>query len=197
MFERALHTVDRRNFVTGALSAASILAILPSRIAADGAEGGHGNAPDKMERRKRFEELGYLWRATSPSIHEGDTLTAVFTNRGSSALTIWPSIIIMDHPNHHNESVVDEELELAAGAERIFTAVNDYGVANHFSTRMLAATGDPAVLGIEFTIVDATGTLRTQFNERAFWIKSFAEVQAAREAQTPTMSGAGEHDHST
>ena len=93
-----------------------------------------------------------MWQATSPSTHEGDTLTAVFTNKGSSALTVWPSIIIMDHMNHHNESVVDEEFELPAGGERTFTAVNDYGVANHFSTRMLAATGDPAVLGIEISM---------------------------------------------
>lgn len=201
MLERALPTIDRRTLMAGALSAASILAILPTSIAADDAEGehgkGHGDDPFKAERRKRFEELGYFWQATSPSIHLGDTLTATFTNRGSAPLTIWPSIIIMDHPNHHNESVVDEELELAAGAERVFTAVNNYGVANHFSTRMVTDASDPAMLGIDITIVDASGTLTTQFNERAFWVKSWTEVMAAREAHMPTKSGAGGHDHSS
>lgn len=197
MLGHAHHAIDRRALIAGGLSAAALLTLLPSGISADDATNEHGQDPFKVERRRRFEELGYLWQATSPSIHVGDTLTAVFTNRSDSTLTIWPSIIIMDHPNHHNESVVDEELELPAGAEHTFTAVNDYGDANHFSTRMLAATGDPAELGIEITIVDATGQLTTQFNERAFWVKTWTEVMAARDAEMPTESGAGGHDHTT
>ena len=199
MFDTTHPNIDRRSLIVGALSSAAILSVFPTRIFAQegGTESGAEPNSDKLQRRERFEELGFMWQATSPSTHEGDTLTAVFTNKGSSALTIWPSIIIMDHMNHHNESVVDEEFELPAGQSRTFSAVNDYGIANHFSTRMLAATGDPAVLGIEISIVDASGSQTAQFNERALWVKSFDEVKAIREEQMPAESEAGGHDHTT
>ena len=89
----------------------------------------------------------------------------------------------MDHQAHHNETAIEEQLELAPGDSRTFEAINAYGQANHFSTRMIAGTDETADLGVEAIIVDETGVQTTSFNERAFWIKSAEEIQAAREAR--------------
>ncbi len=191
MLAIARQKIDRRSLLAGSLAATALVSVVPLRVFAQ--DTGEKPMPDKVARKERFEELGFLWRATSPSIHLGDTLTATFTNRGQADVTIWPSIIIMDHAKHHNESVIDEEVVLPAGGEQTFTVVNDYGVANHFSTRMLASTGDPAMLGINISIVDSGGTQTTLFNERAFMIQSWEDVVAGQSESEVGDDGANHH----
>lgn len=193
MVEITRQKLDRRTLLAGSVAAAALIRFGTDAVMAQDPRS--DSDQERIARRARFEELGYLWRATSPSIHLGDTFTAVITNRGQSEVTIWPSIIIMDHAKHHNESVVDEEVTLPAGGEQIFTGVNDYGVANHFSTRMLASTGDPATLGIDISIVDSTGVQTTQFNERAFMVQSWEDVAEMQAELESDMSDDGAHHH--
>ena len=137
----------------------------------------------RLELLEALEAGGSLWTATSPSTRTGDTFSLSLTNRSASQLSILISTIIMDHQAHHNETAIKEQFELAAGDSRTFEAINAYGQANHFSTRMIAGTGETADLGVEAIIVDASGVQTTSFNERAFWIKSAEDIQAAREAR--------------
>lgn len=182
-------TFDRRSLLAGSAAAAAMIGV--SSVVALAQDTGQDTPASGQARKEKIAELGYYWRATSPSIQLGDTFTAVMTNRGQSELTIWPSVIIMDHTKHHNESVIDQEVTLPAGGQQTFTAVNEYGVANHFSTRMVASTGDRSVLGIDVQIVNAEGTQTAQYNELAFMINTADEMAAIREEKR--KEGEGHH----
>ncbi|HKG24416.1 MAG TPA: hypothetical protein VKB09_02160 [Thermomicrobiales bacterium] len=136
---------------------------------------------DKQTLREKLEAYGYLWSATSPATHLGDVYTLVATNTGSAPVKLWVFTIVMDHRQHHNEVVIQEEVELAAGASRKFTATNEYGTANHFSTRIATDAADASALTLEVTVVDAGGQQTATFNQLAFMIDSREELQQRRE----------------
>lgn len=190
MFETTRQKFDRRTLLAGGVATAALAHLAPAGVFAQ-EPAMESTAAQRAERRAKLRELGFLWRATSPSIHLGDTFTAVMSNRGQTDLAIYPIIIIMDHATHYNIPVIEEEVTLPVGGQRTFTAMNDYGVANHFSTVMGASTDDPAILGIEITLVDASGVQTAQFNERAFMVESWSDViERQAEAQ---MAGGGSH----
>ncbi len=185
---------SRRSFMVGGVAAMTAVGL--SRVGANAAQ--EDDAADEPRSRAEQMEIlagyGFLWSATSPATRLDDTATILLTNRGSDPLDIWVKTIIMDHQAHHNERVIDEMLTLNAGESRTLTAVNAYGQANHFSTRMAAGTGDPQELGLEVTITDASGTETASFNERAFWIKSYDEVLANAEARREERTGSDGHE---
>lgn len=190
-------SIDRRTVLLGGLAAISTAASFRSVAAQDDADTTE-SAPKRSqaELRELFAQYGYLWSATSPATHQGDTFTLALTNRGDSALKLLPRVTIMDHMNHYNLPVIEEELELGAGQTRELMASNDYGVANHFSTNMLVSTGDASLLGATVTIRDAAGEETASFNERALWIKSRDDLEEMTESKEETEeSGASHHDH--
>jgi len=119
--------------------------------------------------------MPFQWKATSPAIQEGDQYHLAVTNTGDEAQEAWIRTIIMDHRNHTNTDVVDERVELAPGEEREFTAVNDYGTANHFNTRIGSETKD---LDLAVTITDAAGAETARYNDAAFMVQKGAGNKA-------------------
>jgi len=111
--------------------------------------------------------MPFQWKATSPAIQEGDRYDLVVTNTGDEGQEAWIRTIIMDHRNHTNTDVVDERVELAPGEEREFTAVNDYGTANNFNTKIGSETKD---LDLTVTITDAAGATTAWYNDAAFMV---------------------------
>lgn len=109
-------------------------------------------------------EVRYGWTATSPATHAGDQYQLVVTN-GETPQTVYVRVMIMDHRNHRNIVVLQQRLELAAGEQRVLTAVNDYGTANHFQTAIASETTD---LSFEVSLTASDGTQTAWFNERAF-----------------------------
>ena len=108
------------------------------------------------------------WKATSPAIHEGDQYTLLMTNTSEETQEARIRTVIMDHSNHTNTDVVDEQVELAPGEEREFTGVNDYGDANHFNTIIGSETQD---LGLAVSVAEVEGTETARFNEKAFLVQ--------------------------
>ncbi|MBA4117062.1 MAG: hypothetical protein H0X71_11695, partial [Rubrobacter sp.] len=86
--------------------------------------------------------MPFQWKATSPSTHEGDRYDLTVTNTSDEAQEARVRTFIMDHSNHTNMDVVDEQVEIEPGEEREFTALNDYGAANHFNTMVGSETRD-------------------------------------------------------
>jgi hypothetical protein len=120
------------------------------------------------------------WKATSPAIHEGDRYNLVVSNTGDEAQEAWIRTVIMDHRNHANTDVIDEQVELEPGEEREFAAVNDYGDANHFNTQIGSETKD---LDLAISVTDAAGTETARFNQKAFLIQEGAAVGAKGKAK--------------
>lgn len=108
------------------------------------------------------------WKATSPAIHEGDRYTLLMRNNTEEDQEAQVRTVIMDHRNHTNTDVIDEQLELAPGEEREFTAINDYGAANHFNTIIGSETED---LDLAVSVADLEGTETARFNDKAFLIQ--------------------------
>ena len=133
--------------------------------------------------------MPFQWKATSPAIHEGDRYNLVVTNTGDEAQEVFVNTVIMDHRNHTNTAVVDERPELQPGEEREFSAVNDYGTANHFNTKIGSETRN---LDLAVTVTDEAGTETARFNDGAFM------VQEAGAGAKGKAKGKGEkaHEHS-
>ena len=108
------------------------------------------------------------WKATSPAIHEGDRYTLVMKNTTEEDQEAQVRTVIMDHRNHTNTDVIDEQVELAPGEEHEFTATNDYGTANHFNTIVGSETRD---LDLAVSVTDSEGTETARFNDGAFLIQ--------------------------
>jgi hypothetical protein len=108
------------------------------------------------------------WKATSPAIHEGDRYTLLMRNNTEQDQEAQVRTVIMDHSNHTNTDVINEQLELAPGEEREFTATNDYGTANHFNTIIGSETED---LDLAVSVADSEGTETARFNDKAFLIQ--------------------------
>jgi hypothetical protein len=117
------------------------------------------------------------WKATSPAIHEGDQYTLVMKNTTEEDQEARVRTVIMDHRNHTNTDVIDEEVELASGEEREFTAVNDYGDANHFNTIIGSETRD---LDLAVSVTDSAGEETTRFNDKAFLIQEGQKGNGAK-----------------
>jgi hypothetical protein len=191
-------SIDRRTILFGGVAAIGV-ATLPTRLihatVAQNDDDPTGSGPKRSpaELRETFAQYGFRWSATSPATHQGDEFALTLSNRGDAALKILPRVTIMDHASHYSFLVIEEEFELAAGATRELTVKNDYGVANHFSTNMFVDTGESTLLGVSVTIRDAAGAETASYNERAFWIKSQADIQAMSESSKE--GGTGHHDH--
>jgi hypothetical protein len=133
--------------------------------------------------RQKLAQYSYSWSATSPATHLGDVYTLTVENTSASPVKIWLGTIVMDHRQHHNEVVIQEEFALAPGETREFTATNEYGTANHFSTRMATDEADASALALTVTVVDANGDETASFNQRAFMIVSRDELEQERQAR--------------
>ncbi|MEA2594607.1 MAG: hypothetical protein QOF01_1076 [Thermomicrobiales bacterium] len=131
--------------------------------------------------KEKLEQYGYLWAATSPATHLGDVFTLTATNTGTAPVNLWVFTIVMDHRNHHNEAVIQEELELAVGESREVMATNEHGTANHFTTHLASDAGDASALTLDVTIIDGNGQVTASFNQRAFMIDSREGLKQARE----------------
>lgn len=118
--------------------------------------------------KNKMPGMSFRWKATSPAIHEGDRYNLLVTNTGEETQEARIRTVIMDHANHTNTDVVDEQIELAPGEEREFTADNDYGTANHFNTIIGSKTQD---LALAVSIADSEGTETARFNEKAFLVQ--------------------------
>ena len=148
-------------------------------------EPGDGKGKGKLGR------MPFQWKATSPAIQEGDRYDLVVTNTGDEAQEAWIRTIIMDHRNHTNTDVVDERVELAPGEEREFTAVNDYGTANHFNTKIGSETKD---LDLTVTITDAAGATTAWYNDAAFMVQEGAGAGAKGKAKGENADGHAHDD---
>jgi hypothetical protein len=143
--------------------------------------------------REQLDEYGFLWSATSPATHSGDTYTLTATNPGTTAVKLLVFTIVMDHKQHHNEVVVNEEVELAAGASHEFTATNDYGTANHFSTRIASTAADVSALTLSITVTTADGAASASFNEHAFMIDNRDDLEQERVSRRAERKEARKH----
>lgn len=163
--------------VAGALVAGGGKVAMAQETGATPAAGETEPAARVKALREKLQSYGYLWSATSPATHLGDAYSLTVTNTGSSPLKLWVSTMVMDHKEHHNEFVIEEDLELAPGDERDLPATNQYGTANHFSTRIATDAADTTALTLTVTIVDESGEQTATFNQRAFMISSFDELK--------------------
>jgi hypothetical protein len=112
--------------------------------------------------------MPFQWKATSPSTHEGDRYDLTVTNTGDEAQEARVRTFIMDHRNHTNTDVVDEQVELEPGETREFTTLNDYGEANHFNTFVGSETRD---LELAVAVTDAEGAETARFTDAAFMVQ--------------------------
>jgi hypothetical protein len=115
--------------------------------------------------------MPFQWKATSPSTHEGDRYDLTVTNTSDEVQEARVRTVIMDHRNHTNTDVIDEQVDLAPGEEREFTALNDYGDANHFNTIIGSETRD---LELAVSVTDAEGAETARFTGAAFTVQEKA-----------------------
>jgi len=139
------------------------LVVIAMPVLADEPKGGGANA--------KVGGMPFQWKATSPSTHEGDRYDLTVTNTGDEAQEARVRTFIMDHRNHTNTDVVDEQIEIEPGEEREFTALNDYGEANHFNTFVGSETRD---LDLAVSVTDAEGAETARFTGAAFTVQEKA-----------------------
>src|SRR5918994_985360 len=60
--------------------------------------------------------MPFQWKATSPSTHEGDRYDLTVTNTSDEVQEARVRTVIMDHRNHTNTDVIDEQVEIEPGA---------------------------------------------------------------------------------
>jgi hypothetical protein len=184
--------VSRRALVFGGASMAAVGALAAGGLTGALAQEGGGTpeaeaTPEKTRPgqalREKLAEYPYSWSATSPATHQGDVYTLTAENTSAAPVKLWVFTNVMDHRQHHNEIVIQEEFELAAGETRELTATNKYGTANHFSTRIATDAADVAALALAVMVVDANGQEAASFNQRAFMIVSREDLEKEREAR--------------
>jgi hypothetical protein len=146
-------------------------------------------ADDAGDGKGKMGGLPIRWKATSPAIQKGDQYNLTMTNTGEEAQKAQVSTVIMDHRNHTNTDVVDEQVELGPGEERELTAVNDYGTANHFNTLIGSETRN---LDLAVKITDAAGTETARYNDAAFMVQE--GVGAKGRAKGKAKAGGHSHD---
>jgi hypothetical protein len=133
--------------------------------------------------------MPFQWKATSPSTHEGDRYDLTVTNTGDKAQEARVRTFIMDHSNHTNTDVVDEQVEIEPGEEREFTALNDYGEANHFNTFVGSETRD---LELAVSVTDAEGAETARFTDAAFMVQEKGSAGAKGKGKGKAADG---HSH--
>jgi hypothetical protein len=143
------------------------LVVIAMPVLADEPKGGGAN--------RKVGGMPLQWKATSPSTHEGDRYYLAMTNTGEEAQEVRVRTFIMDHSNHTNTDVVDEQVELEPGEERELTALNDYGEANHFNTFVGSENRD---LELAVAVTDAEGAETARFTDAAFMVQEKGSVGA-------------------
>jgi hypothetical protein len=157
--------LNRRTFILGGAAA-----LAASTLGIAGVVAKQATPAGRSERSGRgLKAYPYLWTATSPATHKGDTYTIVVKNTGTEAQKLVVRTVIMDHRAMHNMPVIRQELTLDSGTEETLTAINDYGDANHFATRILSASDTG--LEIQVTLTDVAGHETASFNQGAFWVQ--------------------------
>jgi hypothetical protein len=129
-------------------------------VLADDPKGGGANT--------KVGGMSFQWKATSPATHEGDRYDLTVTNTSDEVQEARVRTVIMDHRNHTNTDVVDEQIDIEPGEEREFTALNDYGDANHFNTIIGSETRD---LELAVSVTDAEGAETARFTDAAFMVQ--------------------------
>ena len=76
--------------------------------------------------------------------------------------------VITDHSTHTNTPMIDKKVNLAPGEEQEFTAVNDYGSANHFNA---VIGSEPQNLTPAVKVVDAAGRRRPGSIRMRSWFR--------------------------
>ncbi|MDP8973330.1 MAG: hypothetical protein M3N45_09195 [Actinomycetota bacterium] len=150
-------------------------------VLADEPKGGGANA--------KVGGMPLQWKATSPSTHEGDRYNLTLTNTGDEAQEARVRAFIMDHRNHTNTDVVDEQVELEPGETREFTALNDYGEASHFNTFVGSETRD---LELAVAVTDAEGAETARFTDAAFTVQEKGNAGAKGKGKGKAADG---HSH--
>jgi hypothetical protein len=150
-----------------------LVTVAPAVLADEPGGGGKG----------KMAGLPFRWKATSPAIHEGDQYTLVMKNTTEEDQKARVRTVIMDHSNHTNTDVIDEQVELAPSEEREFTAVNDYGDANHFNTIIGSETRD---LDLAVSVTDSTGEETARFTDKAFLIQEGQKGKGKAKAEGHT-----------
>jgi hypothetical protein len=150
-------------------------------VLADDPKGGGAN--------RKVGGMPLQWKATSPSTHEGDRYHLTMTNTGNEAQEARVRTFIMDHSNHTNTDVVDEQVELEPGEQREFTALNDYGTANHFNTFVGSETRD---FELAVSVTDAEGAETARFTDAAFMVQEKGSAGAKGKGKGKATDG---HSH--
>lgn len=158
-----------------------MLLVIAMPVLADEPKAGGANA--------KVGGMPFQWKATSPSIHEGDRYDLIVTNTGDEAQEARVRTFIMDHRNHTNTDVVDEQVEIQPGEEREFTALNDYGEANHFNTFVGSENRD---LDLAVSVTDAEGEETARFTGAAFTVQEKAAAGAKGKGKGEKADG---HTH--
>jgi hypothetical protein len=152
-------------------------------VFADEPKGGGANA--------KVGGMPFQWKATSPSTHEGDRYDLTVTNTGDEVQEARVRTFIMDHRNHTNTDVVDKQVELEPGETREFTALNDYGEANHFNTFVGSETRD---LELAVSVTDAEGAETARFTDAAFTVQEKGSAGAKGKGKGKGKAADG-HSH--
>jgi hypothetical protein len=159
------------------------LMVIAMPVLADDPKGGGANS--------KVGGMPLQWKATSPSTHEGDRYDLTVTNTSDEAQEARVRTVIMDHRNHTNTDVVDEQVEMEPGEEREFTALNDYGDANHFNTIIGSETRD---LELAVSVTDAKGAETAWFTDAAFMVQEKGSAGAKGKGKGKGKAADG-HSH--
>jgi len=143
----------------------------------------------KAALKERLNDFTHIWRATSPATRSGDTYTLTITNISSVEQPLLVLTTLMDHRQHYNASVLVEDMTLAPGESAELRATNDYGVANHFQTTVLANTG--LVTDIELLVVveDVAAVETARFTQSAFMVLTVAELRETADVSAEEHRG--------
>jgi hypothetical protein len=166
--------LNRRSFALGGVAALAAGTLGVAGVAAKQATPSAGVDDDQA--KPDLKDFTYLWSATSPATHKGDTYTIDIKNTGATSQKLYVRTVIMDHHTMTNSPVVTEEVTLDPGAEKTLTATNTYGTANHFVTRLLTETNTG--LAVKVTLTDSAGQTTATFTQGAFWVQSRDELRA-------------------
>jgi len=132
--------------------------------------------------RERLDDFTHIWRATSPATRSGDTYTLTVTNVSAVDQQLLVVTTLMDHREQYHAAVLIEDLTLAVGESTVLEAANDYGVANHFQTTVLANTGVVTDVELLVRVEDGAAVETARFTHNAFMIQSVDDLRASAEA---------------
>ena len=126
--------VSRRSIVFGGASAVAVGvlarggltgALAQETTGTPEAEGTAEATKPGQALRDKLAQYGFLWSATSPATHLGDVYTLTLENTSAGPVKLWVATIMMDHRQHQNDILVQEEFELAAGGTLFLDEIGD------------------------------------------------------------------------